>query len=166
MNNPKQSEMSINVKISLFILSILIIATSLYLTKHYYNVKFPTSLSSGSLCDINSFFNCDAATNSPLSNILGIPTSIFGLIMGLLFLSGILFQSSNFQGATYYLSGANFIGCVLLFIYSLVSLGTLCPFCTVYYILSGLVFFIYFKYINIKTTSLISVISSQLFHII
>jgi len=154
MNNPNSTEMSINVKISLFILSILIIGTTLYLTKHYYNIRFPTSLNTGSLCDINSFLNCDAATNSPLSNLFGVPISVFGVIMGLLFLSGILISSENLHGAIFYLSGINFLGCVLLFIYSLISLGSLCPFCTVYYLLSGIVFFVYFKYIKARTTSL------------
>ena len=40
----------------------------------------------------------------------------------------------------------NLIGCVALFLYSLIGLGTLCPFCTLYYALSGVAFFLLWKY--------------------
>ena len=58
------------------------IATSLYLTNHYFEVHFPTGLTGGSLCDINSFFTCSAATHSHLSNLFGVPISLFGLLIG------------------------------------------------------------------------------------
>jgi predicted DsbA family dithiol-disulfide isomerase len=39
----------------------------------------------------------------------------------------------------------NFIGCIALFIFSIGALGSLCPFCTLYYALSGIAFFLLWK---------------------
>src|SRR5690606_31221116 len=41
--------------------------------------------------------------------------------------------------------GINLVACTLLFIYSLVVLGSLCPMCTAYYVVSALAFFLFFK---------------------
>ena len=137
-------ESSFNIKFIVGFLAIAMIGVSIYLTQHYYGVKFPTGIGGGSLCDISSFFNCDAATNSPFSNIFGTPISMFGIIIGFLFLIGS--TTALLEDSTVLIfGGLNFLGCLILFIYSLISLGSLCPFCTVYYILSGTLFFIFFK---------------------
>lgn len=118
-------------------LSIAIIATTVYLTNHYFAVKFPDGLAGGSaLCDISSFFNCDAATLSNISNIAGIPISIFGTLIGIFLLLGYLFNSPEYESTMNFVLAVNLLGCVVLFIYSLVSLGSLCPMCSLYYLLS------------------------------
>lgn len=125
----------------------LIVGVSIYLTTHFYETLYPTKLGgASSLCDISSFFNCDAATYSKVSNIAGVPISFFGIIVGLLFLFSSLMPSEALERTSSAVSKFNFIGCVTLFIFSLVSLGSLCPFCTVYYILSGLAAFLMWKY--------------------
>lgn len=119
------------------------IGVSIYLTSHFYEILYPTKLGGAStICNINSFFNCDAATYSKVSNLAGIPISFFGIIVGLLFLFSSLMPSENLEKTASAVSKYNFIGCVALFIFSLVSLGSLCPFCTVYYVLSGIAFFL------------------------
>lgn len=132
----------------LFILtSLTMIGVSIYLTTHYYDTLYPTTLGgAGSLCDISSFFNCDAATYSKISNIAGIPISFFGIIVGLLFIFAALMPSPALEKTASAVSKYNFIGCVALFIFSLVSLGSLCPFCTVYYLLSGICFYLLWKH--------------------
>ena len=129
---------SMNFHIIASLASVLMIGFSIYLTSHYFEVKYPTGLSTGGLCNLNSFLNCDAATNSPASNIAGIPISIFGIVIGFLPLLGYLIKNENYEGTVYSLLMVNAIGCVVLFIYSLISLGALCPFCTLYYILDQL----------------------------
>lgn len=125
-------------------LGIAIIATTVYLTNHYFAVKFPEGLTgSATLCDISSFFNCDAATHSPISNIAGVPISIFGTLIGILLLLGYLFNSPSYESTMNFILSVNLIGCVVLFIYSLVALGTLCPMCTLYYLLSFGAFFVF-----------------------
>lgn len=143
----------------------LMMGVSVYLTSHYYEVIFPTSLGGPkSLCDISSFLNCDTATYSPISNIAGVPISFFGIIVGLLFAIAALMPSEALEKTASAVAKVNFLGCIALFIYSLVVLGSLCPYCTVYYVLSGVAAFLLVKFgINtwvpdMKTTALWAVI--------
>lgn len=138
-------EDSMNTTIVLFILSALMIGFSIYLTSHYFTLKFPTGLESGSMCNINGFFNCDKTTLSPASNIGGVPISIFGIMIGALTLIGLFIKNANYERTVYSMLILNFVGCLILFFYSLVILGGLCPFCTLYYIASGLTLFLFFK---------------------
>jgi uncharacterized membrane protein/predicted DsbA family dithiol-disulfide isomerase len=122
------------------------IGVSIYLSSHFYSTLYPTQLNTGeSLCNLSSFFNCDTATYSPVSNIAGIPIAFFGIVIGLFFLVTSLMPSENMEKTASAISKYNIIGCVGLFLYSLVALGSLCPFCTVYYILSGIAFFLLWK---------------------
>lgn len=147
MTNDKTifKDASTNTHIGLIASAIAMVGFSLYLTIHYFNVKFPSTISKGSLCDINSFLNCDAATLSPLSNVFGVPISVFGMIAGLVILFGYLFSNRKAEATNAFVITVNFIGCIVLFIYSLIGLGSLCPFCTLYYIASGFAFLIFFK---------------------
>lgn len=127
-------------------LGIAIIATTAYLTNHYFAVKFPDGLAAASsLCDISGFFNCDAATHSPISNIVGVPISIFGTLIGILLIAGYLFNSPSYESTMNFILIVNLIGCVVLFIYSLVALGTLCPMCSLYYLLSFGACFVFYR---------------------
>ena len=141
-------------QIILIITSFCMVVVSAYMTKHYFDVKFPNGMVSGSLCDINSYFNCGSATDSPVSNLFGVPIALFGLLMGLFFLSGSIFKNEMVEGTNNFLSKLNFAGCVALFIYSVGFLGQLCPFCTVYYILSGTACLLYFKSSSITRPAL------------
>lgn len=134
---------TINIHLIVVILSLLTLAVTIYLTKHFFDVHFPMGLTGSSLCDINSYLNCDAATNSIISNIFGVPIAIFGALISLFILSNYIFKSTKVEGTLYSILVANLVGCVALFIYSLVSLGSLCPFCTVYYLLSAALFLVF-----------------------
>ncbi len=136
---------SMNSVIGLFLLSSLMIGFSIYLTSHYFAIKFPTGLESGSLCNLNSFFNCDSTTLSPASNIFGVPISIFGIIIGALVMLGLFVKNEKLEKTVYFTLIINMIGCVGLFLYSLIGLGGLCPFCTLYYIASGLTLWMFVK---------------------
>ncbi|MFH1276387.1 MAG: vitamin K epoxide reductase family protein [Candidatus Woesearchaeota archaeon] len=57
----------------IFFLSIIGILLSAYLTGIHYTEK-------GSFCDINDTISCSTVSNSPYSEMFGIPVSIFGLI--------------------------------------------------------------------------------------
>jgi protein-disulfide isomerase len=127
--------------------AVAMIGVSIYLTTHFYQTLYPTTLGgAGSLCDISNFFNCDAATYSPLSNIAGIPISTFGALIGLLFLFSSIIPSASMEKTASAFSKYNFIGCLVLFTYSLASLGSLCPFCTLYYLLSGIACFLLWRF--------------------
>lgn len=120
------------------LISILMIGTGMYLTDHYYATIYPSTLGAGSsLCDISSFWNCDVATYSPMAAFAGVPISIFGVFTGVIFLLASIFPSEANERTASALSKINFIGCVVLFAYSLIALGTLCPMCSFYYVMSG-----------------------------
>ena len=107
------------------------IGVSIYLTTHYYDTLYPTQLGgAGSLCNLSNYFNCDAATYSKISNIAGVPIGFFGIIVGLLFIFSALMPSAAMEKTANAISKYNFIGCILLFIFSIGALGSLCPFCT------------------------------------
>jgi protein-disulfide isomerase/uncharacterized membrane protein len=130
----------------LTILSVAIICVSLYLIKHFFDANFPQSLdaAASALCSISSFLNCDSATFSPMAHFFGVPTGVFGLVFGLCLLIGVFANSEKLEQQNKLLSLINAIGCVVFLVYSLVVLKTLCPFCTVYYILSWIVFAIFY----------------------
>jgi predicted DsbA family dithiol-disulfide isomerase/uncharacterized membrane protein len=132
----------------LFIMNaVAMVGVGIYLTTHFYEVLYPTNLGgAASLCNLSNFFNCDAATYSKLSNIAGVPISFFSIIVGLLFIFSSLMPSETFEKTASAISKYNFIGCILLFIFSLGALGSLCPFCTLYYVLSGIAFFLLWKH--------------------
>lgn len=139
------AESSMNTTIVLFLLSALMIGFSIYLTSHYFELKFPTGLESGALCNFNSFFNCDKTTMSPASNIGGVPISMFGIVIGALVMIGLFIRNEYYEKTVYFTLIVNMIGCALLFCYSLFILGGLCPFCTLYYIVSALTLLLFYK---------------------
>jgi protein-disulfide isomerase/uncharacterized membrane protein len=129
------------------IISALMIGVSIYLTNHFYETLFPSKLGGAkSICDISAFFNCDAATYSPLSNIVGIPISFFGIISGCIFLFSSLMPSEALEKTSSAISKFNIIGCLVLFLYSLIVLKSLCPLCSFYYLLSFGAFFLLWKH--------------------
>jgi protein-disulfide isomerase/uncharacterized membrane protein len=130
------------------VLSIAMIGVGLYLTNHYFEVNFPMGGLEGgsSFCDISKFWNCDTATFSKMSNIAGIPIAFFSVMLGLSLFAGSIFNSNEFERTNKFLILFNSIGCVVLFFYSLLFLGSLCPFCTAYYALSFINFFLFFKF--------------------
>ena len=55
---------TVNKTVLLGIASIGMMATSIYLLSHYFQVNYPDGLDKGSLCDLNSYFHCGASTAS------------------------------------------------------------------------------------------------------
>ncbi|WP_417335435.1 thioredoxin domain-containing protein [Halobacteriovorax marinus] len=156
---------SFNAHVILGVLAVAMIAVSIYLTNHYFGVKFPTSISeSSTMCNFNSFFNCDTTTNSPASNIAGVPISLFGALIGAFLLFGFLFKDEEFEGTNHILLLVNAVGCLVLFLYSLIALGGLCPMCSVYYFLSWGALFIFYKnsshrFLSIKPVAIYLVVT-------
>jgi protein-disulfide isomerase/uncharacterized membrane protein len=131
------------------ILCLVMIGVSVYLTNHFYEAHFPKGLKAETgLCDINSFWGCDKASTSALGSLFHVPTAFFGIIVGLVGLFGAIFPSEESEKFSKFVFFANAIGCIILFIYSLVALKGLCPFCTIYYALSWLAAFLFIKYSN------------------
>lgn len=144
-----------NTKFFLHILITAIMAgLSIYLTSHYFDLHYPTGLTGKSICNLSSFFSCDSASFSSLSNLFTVPISMLGLIFSLILLVSSFFSNRNIEGTNHILIMVNFAGCLYLFFHSIFILKTLCPVCALYYIASGFLFFLYFKGSSIRTLSI------------
>lgn len=130
---------------ALFILALFgMAAISIYMTNHFFELKYDSGLG-GSLCDISAYFNCDITTNSLLGAIAGVPMGVFSAALCFFFLIGYIFDSKNLESTNHFLSIVNLLGCIILFLYSLIALGGLCPMCMGYYLLSILMFIVFHK---------------------
>ena len=89
-------------------LAVGMIGLGIYLTHHYFTVHFPSApLAERGLCDWNSFWTCDTAVYSPVATLLGVPTSVFGLLLGAIFLTGSLFASEKMERSNHFLAHLN-----------------------------------------------------------
>ncbi len=149
--NIKQDEnsmISFNARVVIVILSSLMLGVSTYLTYHYFEAHYPKGLNTSSLCTFTSIFSCDSAAFSPLSNIYKVPISVFGGVVSLFFLIGTALRLEKIDRTNSFLVRFVAAGSLLLMIYSVGILGTLCPFCTVFQIASFVLFYIFFKQID------------------
>lgn len=129
------------------ILSVAMVGVSVYSLNHFFQELYPTTLGSASgFCDISSFWNCDSATHSPIAQFFLIPISVPSIILGLFFLIHSLYSNDEAEKTGKFLALVNLVGCVALFTYSLIALGSLCPVCTLYYIISAAIFFLFWKF--------------------
>jgi len=137
-----------NVLLLLFSLGMAI--SSGYLLAHYFQAQYPAD-GAKTLCNIQGFFSCDAIAYSKFSAVIfGIPNALFGLIWGLFLLASSIFPSTKAEGSNHIISYLNLGGCILLFFYSLFGAQHLCPVCTLYYLFSFGVAFLFYKYSDYK----------------
>jgi len=113
---------------------------------HYYAANYPTSIFEGSFCDINTFFNCDSSAHSWIADIGGVPLGFFGLLIGALVMLGAVFPSAPFERTNKTLSLINAIGVIVLLLYSVIGLGSLCLLCSGFYVCSLVSCFLFWKY--------------------
>lgn len=141
--------LSIPNTLNLFI-NIAMLGVSIYLTNHFFNAYFPTTFDDSSLCNLNNFWSCDHASLSSAGKIFNVPTSFFGTLIGLFGIIATIFPSEAMERNQKFFILLNAIGCLILLFYSLFVLGGLCPFCTLYYLLSFASLFIFIKYSDEK----------------
>lgn len=133
------------------IISLGMIGVSIYLTNHFYETFFPKGFGGDdSLCEISSFWGCNKATTSVLGKIWNVPTSFFGIVIGIIGLIGAIFPSVQMEKTNKLVITVNAIGCVGLFLFSIFSLGGLCPMCSIYYLLSWSAAFLFWKYSDLN----------------
>lgn len=129
------------------IVSILMVIVGIILTKHFYQLHFPTQIGAeNSLCSGDGFWGCHKATQSALGHLFYVPTSFFGIVIGLLGIFGAVFPSEKMERTNKFFIILNAVGCLGLLGFSIVGLGGLCQFCAIYYLLSFTAAFLFFKY--------------------
>lgn len=137
---------------TLFVITnVAMILVGAYLTKHFFDVHFPSGIEqASSICNVNQFWSCDKATSSPLGMIFSVPTSLVAILLGIYGLICAFAGSEETEKNLKLILLGNFLICILLGAYSLISLGGLCLMCTIYYALSGFAVYIFAKWSELK----------------
>lgn len=128
---------------------LLSVFAQVYLTLHYYPLKFGFSTGQ-SICNLNAKFDCDAVAASSYSSFLNIPLSVWGgalaAVMFVLILLGWLEWTSDperTRRVAYWLTAINLGASVVMAGISAAFLHTYCPICIALYALSLVIFFAY-----------------------
>lgn len=121
-------------------------AASVLTIRHFFLANYPETIFEGSFCDISAFFNCDSSAFALGSQVIGIPIGYFGLIVGALVALGALFPSESFERTNSFIAFLNVLGVFGLFLYTVFVLGSLCLFCTGFYIFSVLSFILFWRF--------------------
>jgi uncharacterized membrane protein/predicted DsbA family dithiol-disulfide isomerase len=114
--------------------------------RHFFAANYPASIWQGSFCDISAFFNCNSSAFSSIAQVLGIPLGYFGLMTGALVSLAALFPSATFERTNKSISLLNVVGVLVLLLYSVLYLRSLCLLCSGYYVFSALSFLLFWKY--------------------
>ncbi len=124
------------------------VGTHIYLTNHHYSFKFGENVQEN-ICNINSTVNCNRTTASQYSEVFGIPVAIFGGLINF-FLLGLLLAfkfpvvarstQEKLAGPIRLISLGILVTSLVMGFLSYVVLKTVCPACTVAYVLSLITF--------------------------
>ncbi len=122
-------------------------AISSYLTiDHFFKANFPETIFTGAFCDISSFFNCDSSAYSSIAHFQGVPLGYWGLVLGILVMIGAVLPSARMEKVNKLLALPNALGVIILFIYSVFFLKSLCLLCSGYYVFSLFNFYLFWKF--------------------
>jgi uncharacterized membrane protein len=122
------------------------ITASVMTIDHFFKANYPKTIFAGSFCDISAFFNCDSSAFSEISQVMGVPLGFFGMFMGALIVLGTVFPSEAFERTNKSLSLLNVLGVIVLFLYSVLHLGSLCLLCSGFYLFSIFNFILFAVY--------------------
>ncbi|MBE8162600.1 MAG: thioredoxin domain-containing protein [Bdellovibrionaceae bacterium] len=155
------------IKNTLFIAVLFSIALQLYLSLHYYQLHSAQE-SSGSICNINKVFNCDAVSASSFSNIAGIPISNIGLALHLVILALLILNKISPLNSQKRLQSAlnlatfSLLGSIIMAGISVLFLNVYCLFCIGLYLLSIIIWFTLRKLLPRSTWNIKSLFNKNL----
>lgn len=129
-----------------FISGVGMVVASLMTIDHFFSANYPASIWEGSFCDISAFFNCDSSAFASISAIAGVPLGYFGAMVGALVALGAVFPSSALERTNKTISLVNAAGVVVLLLYSVIGMGSLCLLCAGYYVFSFSSLALFWKY--------------------
>lgn len=118
----------------------------LYLTIHFYEVKFGLG-EGGSVCNINEVLNCDAVTASRFSSLLGLPLAIWGASTNIVLLFFLFITRTNLTQNSektsryaFLISSIPVLASIVMATISMVAMKNYCILCITTYGLSALTF--------------------------
>ncbi len=122
------------------------IGLHIYLTLHYYDVKFGMTLGD-SICNVSEKLNCDAVSASQFASFLGIPIALWGAVTNFILLYFLAVTRQNLtqdtdktSRYTLMLSTVTFVASVVMGLISMLALDYFCLFCIAAYVLSIVTF--------------------------
>lgn len=123
------------------------IAAHLYLTMHYYPLKFGFA-SGQSICNLNAKFDCDAVSASAYASIFGMPLALWGaatnaVLFVLILLSWLEWSEypERLKRWTLLLAAASLGASIVMALISATQMQNYCLFCITLYVLSAVIFF-------------------------
>ncbi|HMN68003.1 MAG TPA: vitamin K epoxide reductase family protein [Bdellovibrionales bacterium] len=126
--------------------TLLSILAHVYLTLHYYPLKFGFA-GGQSLCNINQKFDCDAVSASSFSALFGIPLSVWGAVFNAVLFIMILLAwlewseyPERLRRWSLAFAGVSLASSLVMGAISLTMMQAYCLFCIGLYILSAIVF--------------------------
>ncbi|MGD0484146.1 MAG: vitamin K epoxide reductase family protein, partial [Gemmatimonadales bacterium] len=122
------------------------IGASLLTIHHFFAANFPASIYAGSFCDISAFFNCNSSAFAPIAQFGGVPLGYFGLMVGALVVLGTLFPSETLERTNLSIATVNALGVVGLAVYSVAFYGSLCLYCSLYWLFSLISFGVFWRW--------------------
>lgn len=106
--------------------------------RHFYEARFPASITAAAACKANTFFNCTNTALAPIAAIQHVPIGFFGFMVGALLVIGALLPSERLERTNALLAVVNGILGLFLLVYSLAVLRSLCFTCSGYSVLAML----------------------------
>jgi len=118
--------------------------------QHFFASNYQTMYGwKGSVCDVNSWLNCNNFDFSILAQVSSIPVGYFELAAGGLICAGALFPSPAFERTNRSLALLNLAVVLFLFGYSVFDMHSICLWELGYYLFSGLSFMIFGRRISL-----------------
>jgi len=125
---------------------VLSVGAHLYLTLHYYPLKFGFA-SGQSLCNLNAKFDCDAVSASAYSAFLGIPLAAWGAVFNAILFILILLSwlewseyPERLKRWTVLLAGSSVLASGVMAVISVAMMNNYCLFCIALYAFSVIIF--------------------------
>ncbi len=129
--------------------TLLSIIAHLYLTFHYYPLKFGFAAGQ-SICNLNAKFDCDAVSASMYSAVFGIPLAVWGVVFNSILFLLILLSwlewtdyPERLRRFTLGLAGLSLGTSLVMGMVSVLLVSNYCLFCIAAYVFSAIIFFAY-----------------------
>ena len=104
--------------------------------RHFYAARFPASLAAAAACRADSFFSCGNSALSPVAVVHGVPIGFFGFMLAGLVVVGAIVPSPRLERTTRTLVLPGALVALLLSLYSVVWLRSLCVTCSTFTLLA------------------------------
>jgi uncharacterized membrane protein/protein-disulfide isomerase len=108
------------------------VAGGVLATQHWFAARYPATLAAATVCDATPLLRCDDAVLSAVGSIAGVPLGWFGVLLGAFVVLGAIVPSLRLERTNRGIAVLNGLAVLVLFLFSVVVLRSLCLACTIY----------------------------------